>query len=109
MWPLYFRCLNWCTALFLVFTGCIFLLKKANVQGILTMCLLPLVFIFNRRCREYYDGAVDALPLWLAAAAPRAGVDPAVYTPPSLRPGARGWFFESGKAQTRWGVPLYSD
>lgn len=42
-----------------------------------------------------------------ALAAPEATVAPIVYTPPSLRPGARGWYPEYGKAWENWGVPLY--
>lgn len=108
-WPVFHGLLTWCVALFVVFSACILLLKKANYQAVLTFCLLPLVYFSSRRTRRRLDPAVAAMPLWLAHAAPRARVDPAVYVPPALRPGARGWFFESGKAWLRWGVPLYVD
>jgi hypothetical protein len=99
----------WCLALFVVFTGCLFLLKKANAQGVLALCLLPGLFVFQRRCAARFDAAVASMPLWLAHGAPRTRIDPSVYVAPALRPGARGWFFESGKAWVRWGVPMWGD
>ncbi len=107
MWTMYFKIINWCLALFVVFTACIFLLKKANLQGVLSLCLLPLIFFFSRRCHDRFDAAVASMPLWLAHAAPRTEVNPEVYVAPALRQGARGWFFEAGKAWVRWGVPMY--
>jgi hypothetical protein len=64
------------------------------------------VFFFRQSCRTRYDPSVQSLPLWLAHAAPRTEIDPAVYLPPCLRPGAAGWFFEVGKAWVRWGSPM---
>ena len=39
--------------------------------------------------------------------APRIHVDPQLYTPVPLRPGAAGWFPEHSKAWIGWGVPRY--
>jgi hypothetical protein len=99
MWPVYSRSISWCLAAFVIFTACIFLLKKANAQGLLALCLLPGIFFFSRRCRLRYDVAVESMPLWLAHAAPRTRVDPQVRLPgaprwgggdssPHLRPSA---------------------
>ena len=46
-------------------------------------------------------------PLETAFDAPPAYVEPIVYTPPALRPGAAGWWPEYGKAWTNWMVPAY--
>jgi hypothetical protein len=48
------------------------------------------------------------LPLQATLAAPRAQVDPAVYTPPPLRPQAVGWYPEWGKVWEKYGVSRYS-
>lgn len=107
MWPVFFSIILWCLVLFAGFTSCMLLLKEANVQGILLLLVLPMLYVFSRYCRHTFDSRVDSMPLWLANEAPRTEIDPQVYVPPALRPGARGWFFEVGKAWVRWGVPLY--
>ena len=45
-WPLYFRIVNVILALFVVFTSCIFLLKKANVQGSLVSVFANVLFVW---------------------------------------------------------------
>ena len=107
MWPLYFKMINWCMAMFVVLTCSILLMKKANVQGVLAFALLPILYLYNRWCSRHYGDKVHSMPLWLAHEAPRTEIDPLVYTPPALRPHARGWYFEYGKAWVRWGVPPY--
>lgn len=79
------------------------------LQGVLVLLLLPMLYIFNRRCRIKYRSKVDHPPLWLAHAAPRSEIDPLVYSPPCLQPNAQGWFFEAGKPWIRWGVPSYNN
>jgi hypothetical protein len=80
-----------------------------QTQGVLVLLLLPLLYIFARRCRHRYAARVDTPPLWLAHEAPRTEIDPLVYTPPCMQPDAQGWWFETGKAWVRWGVPSYAD
>jgi hypothetical protein len=76
---------------------------------VLVLPLLPLQYLFARRCRYRYRERVDTPPLWLAHEAPRTEIDPLVYTPPCLQPDAQGWWFEAGKAWVRWGVPCYAN
>lgn len=40
---------------------------------------------FNKHCHLRYGKAVQNMPLEMAATAPSASVDPAVYLPPALR------------------------
>ena len=40
---------------------------------------------FNKHCHLRYGLAVQNMPLEMAATAPDANVDPAVYLPPALR------------------------
>ena len=40
---------------------------------------------FNKHCHLRYGKAVQNMPLEMAATAPAATVDPAVYLPPALR------------------------
>ena len=40
---------------------------------------------FNKHCHLRYGSAVQNMPLAMAATAPAATVDPAVYLPPALR------------------------
>lgn len=47
-------------------------------------------------------------PLTAVHRAGRGAVDPEVYTPPPLRPGAVGWSPEWGKVWAWWGVPRYT-
>ena len=79
------------------------------VQGVLVLLLLPILYIFNRRCRFRYFTKVDRPPLWLSHTAPRSEIDPLVYTPPCMQPSAQGWFFEAGKPWVRWGAPSYNN
>lgn len=73
------------------------------------LLLLPILYLFNRTCNKHFSARVNSMPLWLAHQAPRTAIDPQVYMPPALRPHAKGWFFEAGKAWVRWGVPPYVD
>lgn len=79
------------------------------LQGVLVLLLLPMQYLFARRCRYRYSSRVDSPPLWLAHKAPRTEINPLVYLPPCLQPDAQGWFFEAGKAWVRWGVPAYTN
>jgi DNA-directed RNA polymerase III subunit RPC2 len=107
-WPTFATIITWCLALFVCFTSFLLLLKRANLPAVALLGLgLPALYRFHERCERKYKRAARHLPLWLAYDAPRALLDPAVYVAPALRPGAAGWWFESGKAWVRWGVPMY--
>lgn len=105
LWPVFSGIVLWCLALFVVFTSAMLIFKGANLQGVLMLALLPLLYLFNRNRTR--GGDDEHPPLWLAHAAPRVRVDPDVYNPPWLRPGAAGWHPEVGKAWVRWGVPAF--
>ncbi|CAL8472023.1 g11565 [Coccomyxa elongata] len=108
LWDQVFNHVCWCLFIFEFFTGCVFLANSAFVQAsLLWVTLTPLLYKFHSYARARYGEAVAHMPLETALAAPEARVAPMVYTPPSLRPGASGWYPEYGKAWENWGVPLY--
>jgi hypothetical protein len=39
MWPVYFLCINTCLAIFVAFTSCMLLFKKANLQVLCSHCV----------------------------------------------------------------------
>ena len=59
-----------------------------------------------RYCGIRYGNAVKHILLEMAAAAPRAQLDPRTYMGPALRP--TGWHPETGKAWECWAMPTYS-
>ncbi|CAL5219786.1 g1691 [Coccomyxa viridis] len=109
IWDHIFDEVCWCLWILSTFTGCIFLANKAYVQATLTwMLITPFLYKFNKHCHLRYGKAVHKMPLEMAATAPAATVDPSVYLPPALRPGAAGWYPEYGKAWEHWNAPTYT-
>ncbi|KAL0050237.1 hypothetical protein WJX82_006955 [Trebouxia sp. C0006] len=109
VWDQVFKQVCCCMFIFEFFTACVLLSNSAFVQAsILVATMTPIIYKFYRYCSIRYGHAVAHMPLETAAAAPRADVDPLVYMPPALRPGAAGWYPEYGKAWEAWGAPTYS-
>ena len=98
----------WSLAVAVFFTGCVFIVNQAYLQGsLLWMTLLPLIYHFATGVSARYGAAVERTPLEAAASAPAARLDPIVYTAPALRRGAAGWSPEAGKVWEGWNAPLY--
>ncbi|KAK9817083.1 hypothetical protein WJX72_009273 [[Myrmecia] bisecta] len=104
-----FNQLCWCLFIFVFFTACVLLANSAFTQCFLLVAFLtPLIYKFNKYYNIRFGTSVAHIPLEMATAAPHATVDPMIYTPPALRPGAYGWYPEYGKAWEYWGAPTYT-
>lgn len=108
MWTFYAHRLVAVFALTVLFTGVMFLIKRAYVQGAIVIILGELLLLaFDKFVSNKYDSIVQDFPVALLEAIPRANLDLQQFMPPSLRDGEEGWFMEHGKAWIFWGAPRY--
>lgn len=108
MWRYYAHRLNAVLALTILFTGVMFLIKRAWIQGAIVLIGHELfVLAFDKYLTKRYDSIYGEAPVEFLEAIPRANIDPAVFVPPPLREGQDGWFLEWGKAWQFWGAPRY--
>lgn len=108
MWTFYAHRLVAVFALTVLFTGVMFLIKRAYVQGAIVIILGELLLLsFDKFVSNKYDSIVQDFPVALLEAIPRANLDLQQFMPPSLREGEEGWFMEHGKAWIFWGAPRY--
>jgi hypothetical protein len=108
MWTFYAHRLVAIFALTILFTGIMFLIKRAWVQGGIAIIGGELLMLaFDKFIRAKYDSVVHDAPVELLEAIPRAKLDPQQFLPPSLRDNEDGWFMEHGKAWIFWGAPRY--
>lgn len=54
-----------------------------------------------------YDSIYLSIPVTVVEALPRSELDPQLWVPAPLRPNAKGWFLEWGKAWQFYGAPRY--
>jgi len=100
MWTFYAHRLVAIFALTILFTGVMFLIKRAYVQGGITIiCGELLMLMFNIYITSKYDSVVHEVPVALLEAIPRANLDKQQFLPPSLRKDEEGWFLEHGKVR----------
>ncbi|KAI8103106.1 hypothetical protein M9434_005891 [Picochlorum sp. BPE23] len=108
MWTFYAHRLVAVFALTILFTGVMFLIKRAFVQGGIAIIGGELLMLmFNKYITSKYDSIVHEVPVALLEAIPRANLDKQQFLPPSLRKDEEGWFLEHGKAWIFWGAPRY--
>eukprot|EP00884_Botryococcus_braunii_P022692 jgi/Botrbrau1/9106/Bobra.0305s0013.1 len=108
LWHQTFSALLWSLFIFVFFTGCVLITNEGIYQGAIMIFTGPLLIYWYYRYMAYRFGkGRNSAPLLLANDGPMAHVDPAMYIPPALRPGAAGWFPEYGKAWENWCVPAY--
>eukprot|EP00198_Chlamydomonas_reinhardtii_P010247 XP_001699584.1 ERD4-related membrane protein [Chlamydomonas reinhardtii] len=83
--------------------------NEAWTPGIVLVCTLtPALVVFWRFCDRAYLKPLHHPPLTLVAREPLGvRVDPLVYMPPALRPGALGWYPEQGKVWEKYGIPKH--
>ena len=97
-----------CLSIMVLFTGCLFIVKSAFVQGGVSLIGLEIFIIaFDRYLVSRYDSVLKSIPIAVLEAAPRVNLDPELYVPPPLRRGALGWHLEWGKGWQGWGAPRY--
>ncbi|BDA42899.1 probable CSC1-like protein ERD4 at C-terminar half [Coccomyxa sp. Obi] len=109
MWHQIFDKLIWCFFIFGFFTGSVMITNKAIIQGAILIVFTPIwMRIFYNYASERFGRERSSSPLLLAAGAPPATIDPAIYTAPALRPGCAGWYPEYNKAWEHWGMPAYA-
>lgn len=88
---------------------CAYSLLSLSFQALLLWGLLtPSLLSYWRWAERRWLRPLAAPPLCMGLAAPcGCGIDPAVYLPPALRPGALGWYPEVGKVWEKYNVPKY--
>lgn len=85
-----------------------FFVKEAFVQGAISLFGLEVFLIaFDKYLAARYDAVFKEIPVAILEAAPRVELDPDLFVPLPLRPGAEGWYLEWGKAWQGWGVARY--
>ena len=108
MWTFYAHRLVAIFALTILFTGIMFLIKLAWVQGGITLILGEiLMLVFDKYISAKYDTVVLETPVEVLEAIPRANLDLQQFMPASLRDDQDGWYLEYGKAWQGWGAPRY--
>lgn len=108
MWTFYAHRLVAVFALTVLFTGVMFLIKRAYVQGGIAIIVGELLLLaFNKYVTNKYDSIVQDFPVALLEAMPTANLDLQQFMPPSMRDNEDGWFMEHGKAWIFWGAPRY--
>lgn len=108
MWPYFAHRIVACLGLCTVFTASIFAVKQAYVQAGLSFILVGIaLLVFDKHLSNSYDVVFAEVPTSILRSAPRVEIDQEWYVPPGLRPGAKGYYFESGKAWQGWGAPRH--
>ncbi|KAG2489474.1 hypothetical protein HYH03_012110 [Edaphochlamys debaryana] len=109
MWPVLFDQMMGFLVLMELFSGAILFVNGSFALAIVMWSTLtpPLAFFWHFN-RHRYLLPLHHPPLSLVAREPvGAAVDPLVYTPPALRPGAIGWYPEQGKVWEKYGIPRH--
>ncbi|KAG2426751.1 hypothetical protein HXX76_012808 [Chlamydomonas incerta] len=109
MWPVLFGEIIGCLMIMEFFTTAVLISNEAWTPGIVLICTLtPMLVVFWRFCDRTYLKPLHHPPLSLVAREPLGvRVDPLVYMPPQLRPGALGWYPEQGKVWEKYGIPKH--
>ncbi|KAG2454279.1 hypothetical protein HYH02_001310 [Chlamydomonas schloesseri] len=109
MWPILFGEIVGCMLIMEFFTTAVLISNEAWTPGIVLVCTLtPALVTFWRFCDRTYLKPLHHPPLTLVAREPLGvRVDPLVYMPPALRPGALGWYPEQGKVWEKYGIPKH--
>ena len=90
-----------------LFTGAMFIVKKAYVVGGISLALEIFLIAFDRYLTQRFDTVFKEIPVAILEAAPRMELDQDLFVPPPLRAGAEGWYLEWGKTWQGWGAPRY--
>ncbi|KAG2489473.1 hypothetical protein HYH03_012109 [Edaphochlamys debaryana] len=109
MWPVLFDQMMGFLVLMELFSGAVLFVNGSFTLAIIMWSTLtpPLAFFWHFN-RHRYLLPLHHPPLSLVAREPvGAAVDPLVYTPPALRPGAIGWYPEQGKVWEKYGIPRH--
>ncbi|PNH06577.1 hypothetical protein TSOC_007019 [Tetrabaena socialis] len=108
MWPVLFDQMMGFMLLLELFSGAVLLTNGGLVAPIILWATLtPALVAFWRHCRAYHLAPLHHPPLTMVASEPPAWLDPLVYMPPALRPGAVGWYPEQGKVWEKYGIPKH--
>lgn len=108
MWMFSAHRLVACLGVMVLFTASIFFVRGGYVQGSIAVIGFEIFLIaFDRYIAARYDSIFTSTPIMVKEAAPRMELDPMLYVPPPLRPGAEGWYLEWGKTWQGWGAPRY--
>ncbi|KAG2489468.1 hypothetical protein HYH03_012104 [Edaphochlamys debaryana] len=107
MWPVLFGQIMGFMIIMEVFTGAaLMVMDEWVLAAIMWATLTPPLILFWRFCHRRYLEPLQYAPLSLVAREPvGAAVDPLVYTPPALRPGAVGWYPQQGKVWEKYFLP----
>lgn len=98
-----------CLVLTVIFSGIMFFVKHAYVQGGLAIGLLfPACLAFDRYLTVTYDSIYKSLPVALLEASPRLEVDQQAFIAAPLRPGAAQWFLNWGTVWEFFGINRYN-
>ncbi|KAG2489475.1 hypothetical protein HYH03_012111 [Edaphochlamys debaryana] len=109
MWPVLFDQMMGFLVLLELFSGAVLFVNGSFwLAGVMWATLTPPLALFWNYNRRRFLLPLHHPPLSLVAREPvGAAVDPLVYTPPALRPGAIGWYPEQGKVWEKHGVPRH--
>lgn len=109
-WPFVAHKVVGCALICVVFTSVVLIFKEAYAQAIILLVTLPLYLLrFDMYLSNRYDAVVAQVPLMAVHKAGRVeSVDPNLWTPAPLRPGATGWNPQWGRVWHWWGVPMYT-
>ncbi|KAG2433320.1 hypothetical protein HXX76_008386 [Chlamydomonas incerta] len=110
MWPALFGQMVGFMVVLELLTGTVLLTNQSwEMAAVMWATLTPALAVFWATCRRIYLEPLKHPPLSVVAREPQGcvSVDPLVYVPCAIRPGALGWYPEQGKVWQKYALPKH--